>query len=298
MLDLIMIVGPTATGKSKLAIELAKNFNGEVINGDAFQFYKGLDIGTAKIKDNELEGVTHHLLSFLEPSDRFNVATYQELVREKINLVKAKKKTPIIVGGSGLYLNSIYYDYQFFGDERNDDLVSNYDSFNNDELFELLREKNQHLAEITDRFNRRRLIRALEKTDDAIQTKLNEYYNNSVVIALNMPREELYKRINSRVDKMINDGLVQEVRKLFDKQIYSQAIQAIGYKELYRYFNQEINLLAATELIKKNSRNYAKRQLTWFKNKINCHWIIVDNLDFKKTVEEATLIIKKEVSFT
>ena len=293
MLDLIMIVGPTATGKTKLSIALAKEFNGEIINGDSMQFYEGLNIGTAKIKNKE--DVTHHLLDILSPTESFSVAEYQRLVREKISEIKSRDKLPIIVGGSGLYLNSIYYDYQFLGNVRKDITTETYKELTTEELAKILIEEKPLLAKKCDLSNRRRVLRALEKEDKDIQTTLFPFYQNAQVIGLNIERDLLYQRIDKRVDEMFEEGLIQEVKNLYLKGINSQAISAIGYKELYDYFNGKTTLEEAKNLIKRNSRRYAKRQLTWFNNKLKVNWFNVDPTNFMKTIEEVKKMIKKEV---
>jgi len=171
MYDFIMVVGPTAVGKTRLSIEIAKTFNGEIINGDSMQFYKGLDIGTAKIKEEEKQGITHHLLDILEADESFSVAEYQTLVREKIDEIKGRKKLPVIVGGSGLYLNSIINDYKFFGTERDVKREELYQDFTTRELAEILVKEKPLLAKNTDLSNRRRVLRALEKNDSDVQNR-------------------------------------------------------------------------------------------------------------------------------
>lgn len=292
MMDLIVILGPTAVGKTSLSIKVAQAIDGEIINGDAMQFYRGLDIGTAKITHEEMQGIPHHLLSILEPNENFSVANYQRLVRKKIGEIKSRKKIPILVGGSGLYLSSVIDDYHFLGEERQNYKSGQYENQTLEELVESLRVEKPRLYQVTDLKNRRRVLRALEKSDADIQEKLNPYYKECLIIGLNLNRQELYRRIDERVDKMFDQDLLSEVRQLFDRNIDSQATKAIGYKELYRYFRQEISLEAAIDLIKRNSRRYAKRQLTWFNNKIEVKWF--DKHEFSE--EEIVDIIKKEVN--
>ena len=296
MIDLLMIVGPTAVGKTKLSIELAKKFNGEIINSDSMQFYRGLDIGTAKVKQSETSGVKHHLLDILEPTEEFSVAEYQSLVRTKIEEIKKNNKLPIVVGGSGLYLSSIIYDYKFFGDKRNDELVEEYNELPLEQLAKILIETKPKLAAKCDLSNRRRVLRALEKNEDQIQDTVYPYYESAVIIGLKTERSLLYQMIDKRVEGMLKAGLIQEVRLLFDSGVNSQCIKAIGYKELYQYFLGEITLEDAIALIKRNSRRYAKRQITWFKNKMNVNWFETDFNDFDITVNEVIESIKKEVN--
>ena len=292
MLDLIMIVGPTAVGKTKLSIELAKSLNTEIINGDAMQFYKGLDIGTAKITKEEMQSIPHHLLDILNPEESFSVAAYQQLVREKIAQIKEKQNIPVIVGGSGLYLSSVVDDYQFLGKERTLD-EKTYDNYTTEELARILIETKPLLAKKCDLSNRRRVMRALEKDESDVQEKLYPFYENALIIGLEIERKLLYQRIDERVDKMILNGLIEEAKCLYDEVIDHNKIQAIGYKELFLYFKGEISLEEAIALIKRNSRRYAKRQMTWFKNKMNVNWFNVDTDNFDNTVNEIIQFIKK-----
>lgn len=293
MFDLIMIVGPTAVGKTRLSIELAKAFSGEIINGDAMQFYRGLDIGTAKIKEEEKQGIKHHLLDILDPHEETSVVDYQTIVREKIKEITGKNKLPIIVGGSGLYLSSILFDYKFPGPSRNDELIKKYEGFTTEMLVEILKNTKPELAKNTDLANRRRVLRALEKENDDFQEQINPYYQNVLVIGLDLEREKLYERIDNRVMYMVNEGLLKEVKSLYDQGIFSQATMAIGYKELFPYFRGETTLEEALVLIKRNSRRYAKRQLTWFRNRMDAVWFKVDLENFDKTMQEVKEYIKK-----
>ena len=289
-MDLLCIVGPTAVGKTKLSIELAKEFNGEIISGDALQFYKGLDIGTAKASTKEQSLIKHHLLDILEPTDSFSVADYQKMVRHKIQEIKALGKLPILVGGSGLYVQSIIKDYQFKGTKR---LNEQLDSMSIESLQDLLKKKNPSIFETIDIHNKRRVIRALEKEENDFQDNPKNYYQDFCVIGLNTTRDILYEHINKRVLDMIDKGLLDEVKSLFDQSIHSQAIQAIGYKELYLYFNQELTYESAIDLIQRNSRRYAKRQLTWFNNKMEVNWFETNYSDFSQTVNQVSDFIKK-----
>lgn len=295
MIDLVMIVGPTGVGKTKLSLELAKKFDGEIINGDAMQFYRGLDIGTAKIKSDEQLGIKHHLLDILDPEDSFSVAHYQQLVRNKVEEIKSRGHLPIIVGGSGLYLSSVIDDYLFPGEERDEDLEIEYQDLTTEQLAKILIETKPLLAKKCDLSNRRRVLRALSKDENEVQNHLNPYYQKSLVIGLDLDRKKLYELLEKRVDQMIENGLVEEAKTFHDSKIKSQAMQAIGYKELYLYFDGAIKLDEAVELIKRNTRRYAKRQMTWFKNKMNVKWFKVNHEDFLNTIIEVSEYIKKEV---
>ncbi|WP_431807393.1 tRNA (adenosine(37)-N6)-dimethylallyltransferase MiaA [Lysinibacillus sphaericus] len=285
--EVIAIVGPTASGKTALSIELAKKYNGEIINGDSMQIYKGLDIGTAKITEEEMEGVPHHLLSFKEPTESFSVAEYQALVRSKINEIQARGKLPIIVGGSGLYVQAVLYDFQFT-DEQVDDLArkayyEELEKLGPEAMHAKLAALDPKTAETIHPNNTRRVIRALEMIELSGVSKASEEHNRGeiplyrhLIIGLgqNMSREELYERINLRVDVMMDKGLLQEVQGLWQQNIRGvQSIQAIGYKELYDYLDGRCTLEEAIENLKQNSRRYAKRQLTYFRNKMDIHFI-------------------------
>ncbi|QTB28121.1 tRNA (adenosine(37)-N6)-dimethylallyltransferase MiaA [Lysinibacillus sphaericus] len=286
--EVVAIVGPTASGKTALSIELAKKYNGEIINGDSMQVYKGLDIGTAKITEEEMEGVPHHLLSFLEPTASFSVADYQKLVREKIADIQARHKLPIIVGGSGLYVQAVLFDFQFI-DEKVDEAARQayYDELAKlgpEAMHDKLKQLDPQTAEAIHPNNTRRVIRALEMLELSGVSKAAEAQNrgevplyNHLILGLgqNMSREVLYDRINRRVDLMMENGLLEEVQGLWQQNIRGvQSIQAIGYKELYDYLDGKCSLEGAIDSLKQNSRRYAKRQLTYFRNKMDVHFVM------------------------
>jgi len=288
--EVIAIVGPTASGKTALSIELAKKYNGEIINGDSMQVYKGLDIGTAKITEEEMESVPHHLLSFLEPIESFSVADYQKLVRMKIADIQSRHKLPIIVGGSGLYVQAVLFDFQFT-DEKVDEVARKayYDELAKlgpEAMHDKLKRLDPQTAEAIHPNNTRRVIRALEMLELSGVSKAAEAQNRGevplykhVILGLgqNMSREVLYDRINRRVDLMMANGLLEEVRGLWQQEIRGvQSIQAIGYKELYDYFDGKCSLEDAIDSLKQNSRRYAKRQLTYFRNKMDVYFIEPD----------------------
>ncbi|WP_339261775.1 tRNA (adenosine(37)-N6)-dimethylallyltransferase MiaA [Lysinibacillus sp. FSL K6-3209] len=285
--EVVAIVGPTASGKTALSIELANKYNGEIINGDSMQIYKGLDIGTAKITEEEMEGVPHHLLSFKEPTESFSVAEYQALVRSKISEIQARGKLPIIVGGSGLYVQAVLYDFQFTEEQVDDVARKAYyeelEKLGPEAMHAKLAALDPKTAETIHPNNTRRVIRALEMIELSGVSKASEEHNRGeiplyrhLIIGLgqNMSREELYNRINLRVDVMMDKGLLQEVQGLWQQNIRGvQSIQAIGYKELYDYLDGRCTLEEAIENLKQNSRRYAKRQLTYFRNKMDIHFI-------------------------
>lgn len=301
---MIVLIGPTAVGKTKLSIELAKHFNGEIISGDSMQVYKGMDIGTAKITHEEMEGIPHYLIDIKEPDESFSTAEFQELVRRKIDEISSRGRVPMIVGGTGLYIQSVIYDYHFT-DAPSDlsfrsMLEKEVEEHGPDLLHERLKAEDPESASRIHPNNVRRVIRALEimhctgKTAAELQENQSpELLYDTAIIGLTMDRELLYKRINLRVNLMFEQGLLEEVKYFYDQGLKDcQSIQAIGYKELYDYFDGKINLEAAVENLKQNSRRYAKRQLTWFRNKMNVEWfdMSVSNDAEKKFAEISKFI--------
>ena len=282
--DVIAIVGPTAVGKTALSIELAKKLDGEIINGDSMQVYRDLNIGTAKITPEEMDGVPHHLLDILEPTDSFSVADYQQAVREKITEIQARGKMPIIVGGTGLYVQAVLYDFRFTEEKIDEGVREAYytalEQVGPEAMHARLAAVDPETAKTIHPNNTRRVIRALEMAEHSDVKKSNDAQHQGekalyhhLIIGLNMDREKLYERINLRVDMMLEQGLVDEVRGLYDRDIRDvQAIRAIGYKELYDYFDGRETFKQAIENLKQNSRRYAKRQLTYFRNKMDITW--------------------------
>lgn len=284
-IDVVAIIGPTASGKTALSIRLAKEINGEIINGDSMQIYCHMDIGTAKITEQEMDGVPHHLLSIKEPTEGFSVAEYQQLVRGKIAEIQSRGKMPILVGGTGLYVQSVLYDFQFTKQEVNEEARSEYykelEQLGPEAMHAKLTKIDPAAAAEIHPNNTRRVIRALEMAELAGVSRAAEQFNrgdvalyNHLIIGMDMEREKLYERINIRVDLMMEAGLLEEVRALYDAGIRDvQSIKAIGYKELYAYFDGLVSLEDAIEQVKQNSRRYAKRQLTYFRNKMEIEWI-------------------------
>lgn len=284
-IEVVAIVGPTASGKTALSIKFAKAFNGEIINGDSMQVYKGLDIGTAKITEEEMEGIPHHLLSFKEPTENFSVAEYQKLVRGKIREIQLKGKLPIIVGGTGLYIQSVLYDFHFTENSVPEDARKKYyeelEKIGPQAMHERLSKLDPETAKKIHPNNTRRVIRALEMIELQGVSKSEEQHQRGnipvyrhLIIGIDMDRNVLYERINKRVDQMMEQGLLDEVRSLWEKGIRNvQSVQAIGYKEIYQYLDGEISLEEAVFQLKQNTRRYAKRQLTYFRNKMDVKWI-------------------------
>lgn len=282
---LIVIVGPTAVGKTKLGVKLSKKYNGEVISGDSMQIYKGMDIGTAKVTDEEKEGIPHHLIDIKEPTEPFSVAEFQQLVIPLISQMNERGKIPIIVGGTGLYIHSVIKQYSlqnWEGDPKyREKLEQLAEEKGNDYIHQMLKEVDEEAAKAIHPNNVRRVIRALEVTHVTgipysrrqQEERDEEDIYQLAFIGLEMDRETLYKRINKRVDLMMEQGLLDEAKRLYDQGIRNvQSVQAIGYKELFDYFDGHCTLDEAVELIKRNSRRYAKRQFTWFRNKSNATW--------------------------
>lgn len=305
LIDVIAIVGPTASGKTALSVELAKTIDGEIINGDAMQVYRGLDIGTAKITEEEKMGIPHHLFDCKDPAESFSVAEYQTVVRNAIEDISSRGKQPIIVGGTGLYIQSVLFDFRFT-EEAGDLIVRERlegeleADGGAEKLYARLQAVDPRSAEKIHMNNHRRLIRALEiievtgrTKDDHEQGQGREPMYNHFIVGLEVERELLYERISERVDRMMEAGLLVEAKALWDEDIRNvQAVQAIGYKELFLHFDNAITLEDAVELIKKNTRNYAKRQMTYFRNKMGISWF--DAIVDKEKVVKGILTIMKD----
>ena len=284
---LVILVGPTAVGKTAASIGLAKALNGEIISGDSMQIFRGLDIGTAKITKEEMQGVPHHLIDIKEPWETFSVAEFKRLADEAIADIHARGKLPIIVGGTGFYINSVLYEYHF-GEADTDEayraeLEQYAEAHGNEALWNILQEKDPDSAAKLHSNDTKRVIRALEvlhvtgipasERQSTVDKQTMRY--NAVYIALNMPREVLYDRINRRVDIMIQDGLEAEVRTALANGTEQDALSmtSIGYRQMIQYFNEEISFDRAVELIKRDTRHFAKRQLTWFRHDPNIQWV-------------------------
>ena len=284
-IEVLAIVGPTASGKTALSIGLAKALNGEIINGDSMQVYRGLDIGTAKITREEMKGIPHHLLDIKEPTDSFSVAEFQQAVRDQISEIQKRGKMPILVGGTGLYVQAVLYDFQFTEDRINDEIREEYYAelkrVGSLAMHMKLQQIDPETAATIHPNNTRRVVRALEIAEHsdtiksaAPQNQGHQPMYRQLIIGMQVERDVLYDRINLRVERMIEQGLVEEAKQLWDCGIKDvQAVQAIGYKELYAHFEGEISLEEAIEQIKRNSRRYAKRQITYFRNKLPISWI-------------------------
>ncbi|EOD6224727.1 tRNA (adenosine(37)-N6)-dimethylallyltransferase MiaA [Enterococcus hirae] len=299
MEKVLVIVGPTAVGKTALSVELAKKFHGEIISGDSLQVYKKLDIGTAKIKTSEMEGIPHHLIDVIEPNETYSVADFQKAGRKLITEITERGRLPMIVGGTGLYIQSLLYDFQLGAKEESITAVRKKyeelaETLSKKELWEYLKTKDPLAAEKIHWNNQRKVIRALEVfevTGYSITTPQEEPARlyDYCMIGLNTERALLYQRINQRVDSMLEEGLLEEARFVYELGEV-QASQGIGYKEFYPYFKGEESLENVVEQLKMNSRRYAKRQLTWFRNRLDAHWF--DLLAESSSMEQIDQLIR------
>lgn len=295
--NLLIILGPTGIGKTLLSIEIAKKFDGEIIGADSMQIYKGFDIGTGKVTEEEMEEIPHHLIDFLDPKSEFSVEDFRNLAKEKITDINSRGKLPIMVGGTGLYINSIVYDFSMQKIEKDDEYRKYLDDYIDENGLESLYEKMVSLdPKLEDNIhpnNRHRIIRAMEilnsgekKETENFRRENDDY--NLFMIGLNTDREVLYDRINRRVDMMMDEGFLEEVKRLYHLGIDEnfQSMKAIGYREMLMYLKGEVELSYAIEKMKQFSRNYAKRQLTWFRRDERIRWFDPLNEDRKEIFEE------------
>lgn len=287
---IIVITGPTAVGKTKLSIEVAKYFNAEIINADSMQFYKEFNIGTAKVKEEEKEGVIHHLFDIVNPEDNYSIYDYQKEGRALLDKLILEKKNIVIVGGSALYIKALLYNYEFKKETKTYD-------FSNLSSEDILKEIKTYDLNIDIHLNnRKRLERTLTKlrNNSELSTGANEKVYDFITIALSADRDILYEKINKRLDLMFNEGLEAEVRSLYDRNIHSKAIYTgIGYKELYMYFDNKITLEEAKTLIARNSRRYAKRQFTFLKHQMQAKYFETNYDNFNETIEAVINYIKE-----
>lgn len=290
MKDIIVIVGPTGVGKTKLSIELAKKLDAEIINGDSVAIYKYLNIGSAKPTVEERENISHHLIDIKDPTEEYSVFDYQQDVRKIIEQLDKKNKRIIIVGGTGLYIKAALYNYEFKSGTTNNE----YSEMTNEEIYNKLLTYNNNIDVHVN--NRKRLVRLLNKyeNNEIISNKKDELLYPIKVIGLTTNREYLYQRINNRVDQMINNGLLDEINSLKNYYQKSKILNTgIGYKEFYDYLFKDKDLNEVIEDIKQDSRRYAKRQYTFFKHQFNTTWFDVDFNNFDNTINEVYEYINK-----
>jgi tRNA dimethylallyltransferase len=289
MNKIIVIVGPTGVGKTKASVELAKRLNAEIINGDAVSVYKELNIASAKPTLEERSGINHYLLDKVDVCDNYTIYDYQKDGRKAIEQIKEKGKNIIVVGGTGLYIKSLLYDYKFHEEE-----INRYDDLTNDQIISKIKEYGKFDIDYS---NRRRIVRLLSKLENNIPlSEKADIIYPSIIIGLTTDRDTLYKVINNRVDNMLKNGLLDEINNLKDRYKDSRVLNsAIGYKEFNDYFNDN-NIENTVEKIKHNSRKYAKRQFTYFKNQFKTKWFDVSYDNFNKTIDEIYEYIKKEMN--
>ena len=300
MTKIIVIGGPTASGKTTLAIELAKRLDGEIINADSMQIYKEMQIGTARPTKEEMQGIKHYLFGIKSVADSFSVADYQKLARETIAKVLKKKKVPILIGGTGLYLKSVLYDYDFQEVNAREN-ETKYDDLTNDELYQKLVEIDPEAAAKTHPHNRKRVLRALQisesgttKTEMIAKQSHNLQYD-CVFVGLTMSRKLLYERIDERIAKMMEQGLTGEAKKVLElASPGSTALQAIGYKEFIPYFNHSQDIIQTVANIKTNTHHYAKRQYTFFNNQFEVNWYNLEGQNLNSIINDIISIYQED----
>ena len=282
MKKVIIVLGPTAVGKTKIGIELAKRLNTEIISGDSVQVYKELNIGSAKVTEEETCGIKHHLIDILEPTDTYSVCDFQTASRKLFDEIDV----PLVVGGTGLYIKAAISNYEFSAPKRDFSFEEEYEKYTNEELYEMLLDKDSNMSKIVHPNNRKRVLRALyaayvnEPLSE--KNKKDELLYEPYIIYLNVERDLLYRRINERVLKMIDDGLEEEVTNLYKKGITPHAI---GYQEWLKYFEGSISKEEVIDEIQKNSRHLAKRQMTWFRNQMDTHFYEVNISNINETID-------------
>jgi tRNA dimethylallyltransferase len=302
---LIILAGPTASGKTSVSIDLAKRLGGEIISADSMQVYKYMDVGTAKISVEEMQGVKHHLIDVLDPKEDFNIVKFQNMVKCSIEEIVKNGHIPILVGGTGFYIQSVIYDIDFNNEDDNSSvrkkLEEEYDTFGADFMHEKLKKIDIVSAQTIHKNNKKRIIRAIEyflinnepiSSHNEVQREKKSPYDYRFFV-LNPPRDILYERINKRVDIMVENGLVDEVKKLREMGLSTANIsmQGIGYKEIIEYLDGEVSLETAIENIKQNTRHMAKRQVTWFKREKDV--IYVDPFSFESNDKIVDYMIEK-----
>ena len=300
----IVICGPTASGKTALSLELAKKINGEIISCDSMQIYKDMNIGTAKVTEEEMQGIKHYMIDFVSPDERYSVADYKNDAEKIIEIIINKGKTPIIVGGTGLYVDSLIYNIEYpkinLDEDYRQKLEKEVEEKGLKYLYDVAKKIDEQAVQKISINDKKRIMRVLEiyhatgktKTEQEVESRKKEVKYDYKIFAINMDREKLYQRINLRVDKMIENGLIEEVENL-QKQYnhFPTAMQGLGYKEVVEYLQNEITKDEMIEKIKQETRRYAKRQLTWFRKNKQTIWI-----DGLKNIEYNVSIIEKEIS--
>lgn len=302
-IKIISVVGPTASGKTALSIEIAKKYNGEIISADSMQIYRGMDIATAKPTKEEMQEIVHHLIDNVNPEDEYSVAQYVKDARNAILDIDSRGKTPILVGGTGLYVNSLLDNVQFSESPVDDELRQKLNSLSTEELLPILYDVDSESYEkLSIEKNHKRIVRALEiyyqtgKPKSVVDKEAKSVPSpyDAIKIGLNAnDRQFLYDRINTRVDLMIDMGLLDEAKKFLSKNLSSTASKAIGYKEFIPYFNGESSLEDCKNLLKMETRRYAKRQITWFKRDKEIHWFSIDLMNKDELINKVFEVIDK-----
>lgn len=302
-IKIISVVGPTASGKTALSIEIAKKYNGEIISADSMQIYRGMDIATAKPTKEEMQGIVHHLIDNVNPEDEYSVAQYVKDARNAILDIDSRGKTPILVGGTGLYVNSLLDNVQFSESPVDEELRQKLNSQSTEELLPILYDVDSESYEkLSIEKNHKRIVRALEiyyqtgKPKSVVDKEAKSVPSpyDAIKIGLNAnDRQFLYDRINTRVDLMIDMGLLDEAKKFLSKNLSSTASKAIGYKEFIPYFNGESSLEECKNLLKMETRRYAKRQITWFKRDKEIHWFSIDLMNKDELINKVFEVIDK-----
>lgn len=291
MNKVLAIVGPTGVGKTSFSIECAKKYNGEIISGDSIQIYRGLNIGSAKIKEEEKENIKHHLIDIKNPDENYSVKEFQDLGREKIEELFKNNKLPIIVGGTGLYIKALLYDYTFFDEDNKDDQFAD---MSNEEIYKEIELKDPKALLNIHINNRKRLVRALniirkhnKGLSDIKDSQSHKPIYDIKIIGLTKDKEMLLEMVDKRIDKMIEDGLIEEIKALLNKGISfeNQSMQGIGYKEFKEYFEGTKTLDECIKEVKTHTHQFIKRQYTWFKNQMNVEWY-KDYKDAKESIDK------------
>ncbi|MTI48129.1 tRNA (adenosine(37)-N6)-dimethylallyltransferase MiaA [Sporosalibacterium faouarense] len=309
-IPLLVLIGPTAVGKTSTSIKVAQNLNGEIISADSMQIYEYMDIGTAKVTEDEMENIEHYMVGEILPDEDFSVSDFQDKANEYIEKIYSKGKLPMVVGGTGLYINSLVYNLDFTNAVSNPQLREEYlneaEIHGNEVLVKKLKKIDPESAERIHINDTKRLVRALEIYHET-GNPMSKYYKNFrqpnddyniVMIGLNMDRKKLYDRINKRVDIMLESGLIDEVKSLLDKGYDKNltSLQGLGYKEIISYLNGEYTYDEAIEILKRDSRRFAKRQLTWFRRDKRIKWVMVDEFDSQgEIVKEITEYVEKKL---
>lgn len=293
----VSVVGPTAVGKSNLGVKIAERYDGEVISGDSMQIYRTMDIGTAKVTKGEMRGIQHHMIDIKEPQESFSVAEFQKRVQALIKDIHSRGKLPVLVGGTGLYIQATLFDFNFSTQKKDPSVIGRLEKEMVEKgktyMYDRLLRIDPKQADRVHPNNERRVLRALElyETTGQVMSDYHEQQSEDspfcpILIGLEMERELLYDRINLRVDEMVGSGLVKEVETLYNSGLKeNQSMKAIGYKELIPYFEGVYDLDEAVRLLKRNSRRYAKRQYTYFKNKMDIEWYEVTPTDYEEKFE-------------